>query len=122
MNAARTAVHSDVVGVHDKAFDIEEGMVSGHIFELASGHFRNDFVVFNTAGLHGLCGQCLGNDEEITVPGLDYGILFNGIEGNSAVSGKCPGRGCPDDEVGPIEIADCSKFSLVVLHLKLYED
>ena len=58
VDAACTAVHGDIVGVHDHAVAVDERMVCRHIFKIAAGKGFHDFIRIDAALVHGLFGRC----------------------------------------------------------------
>ena len=115
VDAAGTAVHRHIVGSYHQRLAVEERMLRGHVFEVLPFEGRQLFIGADLARLHRLLAKRIGNQIAFAVFGFDQHIIVHRAQGNRLVAGQRPGRGCPDDKVGPGEVAQPRQLLLVVL-------
>ena len=98
VNAARTCIGGDVVGVNDYRFAVDEGVFSLHSLKSHRVEFSDDFGIFSSYSLDERIFENACDDEDFTVV-FDCRVFEFGVERNSKVSRESPRSRCPDNEV-----------------------
>ena len=119
VHTAGTGIHGDIIGVDNQRITVKERVPCTHILKFASGHPPQNLIGRNSALLHGLFTQRLGNDIVFPVFRPYNRISLCRIERNGKVAGKRPGGRGPDHKVGVAEI-NTRKLSLVVTDAEFY--
>ena len=119
VDAACAGVHGDIVGEEQAAGLGQEGMRSEHILKEAAGVGLDDLVLVDTADLHDLLDERLGDDVHFAVCGSYDGVALVRVQGDSKVAGQRPDGGRPDDEV-KLRLIKVGKLTEVIVHGKLH--
>ena len=93
-------------------------MLCQHVLIEVTGMSLNDFVLFDTADLHDLLNQSLGQNVHLAVCSLDDSVALIGMHCDGQVAGQSPDGGGPDEEVELAQI-QMGELALIVLHGEL---